>query len=126
MLSEVNEAWTRCESGKDKWEKYRAIVERHDRVQREKSKFKSDTITEIAFKFMYPRLDVNVSKSANHLLKSAFSLHPSTGRVCVPIENIEKFNPLEAPTISQLLIQYRDHLAAGRDAASCIFPVFQR
>jgi DNA primase small subunit len=59
----------------------------------------------VMLQYSYPRLDVNVSKQMNHLLKSPFVVHPKTGRVCVPIdiEKVDSFNPAEVPTIGRLV-----------------------
>ncbi|XP_078057248.1 DNA primase small subunit isoform X2 [Mustelus asterias] len=61
-------------------------------------------LEEIKLQYCYPRLDVNVSKGINHLLKSPFSVHPKTGRISVPIDvkNLDKFDPFSVPTISSL------------------------
>ena len=62
---------------------------------------------DIVLEYTYPRLDIEVSKRLNHLLKSPFVVHPKTGRVCVPIDlnRIESFDPFEVPTVTELLGQ---------------------
>ena len=60
---------------------------------------------DIVFAHVYPRLDVEVSKHMNHLLKAPFCVHPKTGRVCVPMDpaDAETFDPMKVPTVAQLL-----------------------
>lgn len=62
-------------------------------------------LKEIILQYSYPRLDVNVSKQMNHLLKSPFVVHPKTGRVCVPIDvaKVDDFDPVKVPTIGRLI-----------------------
>lgn len=62
---------------------------------------------DIILEYMYPRLDSEVTKHTNHLLKSPFCIHPGTGRICVPINpsKAEDFNPLTVPTVTQLLAE---------------------
>ena len=56
--------------------------------------------------YVWPRLDANVSKARNHLAKSIFSIHPKTGRICIPIlsqgRDPFKFNPRKCALVAAL------------------------
>ncbi|XP_028264833.1 DNA primase small subunit [Parambassis ranga] len=71
---------------------------------------------EIMLQYCYPRLDVNVSKGVNHLLKSPFSVHPKTGRISVPMDlkELDKFDPFAVPTIS-LICEELDRPRPGEE-----------
>lgn len=64
-----------------------------------------NVVEEVKMAMLYPRLDINVSKGTNHLLKAPFCVHPKTGKVCVPFNPslAQKFDPTTVPTINLLL-----------------------
>lgn len=77
-------------------------------------------LEDIVLQYTYPRIDSEVSKRQNHLLKSPFVVHPSTGRVCVPLEleQIQGFDPQNgAPTVAQLLRELNKYEAQHPDAS---------
>jgi DNA primase small subunit len=65
----------------------------------------TQAVEDIILQYTYPRIDAEVSKHRNHLLKAPFCVHPKTGRICVPIdpEAIDEFDPELVPTVGQLL-----------------------
>ena len=83
---------------------------------------------------MYPRLDAEVSKHMNHLLKAPFCVHPKTGRVCVPIDpaNCDAFDPFssDAPKVQDLLREYKkfgaDENAVKKTAIGKALETFDR
>jgi DNA primase small subunit len=73
---------------------------------RNKRKNMNIGIEDIMIEYTYPRLDINVSKQMNHLLKAPFCVHPKTGRVCVPIMNLDQpelFEPGKAPLLVDII-----------------------
>ncbi len=105
IRSELESAFKR--SGTDsvaRWELLETLVTREQ--AKVKRNYKLDGILEkIVFGHIYPRLDIEVSRHMNHLLKAPFCIHPKTGRVCVPMdpETCEKFDFEQVPTVLDLI-----------------------
>ncbi|WPK25539.1 hypothetical protein PUMCH_002859 [Australozyma saopauloensis] len=99
-------------SSKQKWDDLTSVGQKVLKHQSQAVQL-TDAKKEIIIYYMYPRLDVEVSKQMIHLLKSPFCIHPGTGNVCVPFDPFRNlssdmeddaygFNPVNAPNLSQL------------------------
>ena len=72
------------------------------------------------FTYLYPRIDANVSKGINHLLKSPFCIHPKTGKVCTPFDpaQVDLFDVNNVPTLNQVIAEISD----GSKSIQCLEP----
>ncbi|KAH8087166.1 prim-pol domain-containing protein [Cristinia sonorae] len=95
---------TRAETSEERWEVLRKIRRTHASPALEAA------VEDIILQYTYPRLDAEVSKHRNHLLKAPFCVHPKTGRVCVPVDpaTVDQFDPEKVPTVLQLLDELND------------------
>ncbi|KAK3874604.1 hypothetical protein Pcinc_020463 [Petrolisthes cinctipes] len=94
-----------CSSSKQRWSTIQSEVNKAVNKTEYKKTVKPNLLTEIILQLVYPRLDINVTKGLNHLLKSPFCVHPKTGRVCICFDptKAEQFDPLAVPHLGQLV-----------------------
>lgn len=88
------------ETTQDRWQfiqdRVESMAKQHNWMQ--------SRLRETMLGYVWPRLDFNVTKAKNHLIKAPFVAHPKTGRIAVPIDpdNYYNFNPRTVPTLSNL------------------------
>ena len=80
--------------------------------------FEKPIYKRIIVELTYPRLDVNVTTIMNHLLKTPFSIHPSSGLLSLPIppDQIQNFPCDWVPDIHALLDHQSDAIQIFQDA----------
>ncbi|KAG9123351.1 hypothetical protein FRC07_015058 [Ceratobasidium sp. 392] len=91
-------------SSQAKWEALRNAILMFDKGTKERAILKA-AVEDVILQYTYPRIDTEVSKHRNHLLKAPFCVHPGTGRVCVPVDpaRVDEFDPETVPSVGQLL-----------------------
>ncbi|KAK7472921.1 p48 polypeptide of DNA primase [Stygiomarasmius scandens] len=108
VVDGLREIWASdpTRSSIDKWKDFKNQIKKcYPQKDNQKRAILSATLEDITLQYTYPRLDAEVSKHRNHLLKAPFCVHPKTGRVCVPVDpsRIDEFDPTAVPTVGQLL-----------------------
>ncbi|ODN78478.1 hypothetical protein L202_04112 [Cryptococcus amylolentus CBS 6039] len=102
-------------SSHDKWNDLTAIL--HKNIDTPLGNKIKHAIEDIILQYTYPRIDSEVSKHRNHLLKSPFVVHPGTGRICVPINPsiIDEFDPETVPTVNLLHSEFNQYQARKKE-----------
>ncbi|KAH7910116.1 prim-pol domain-containing protein [Hygrophoropsis aurantiaca] len=121
ITEKLRDKWSNnpSRSSSDKWlDLKRTIHKTYDEGSVEYNRLQN-ALEDIVLQYTYPRLDAEVSKHRNHLLKAPFCVHPKTGRVCVPVDplHVDDFNPVTVPTVSGLLREMDESTKNGEEGA---------
>ncbi|CAH2351844.1 DNA primase small subunit [[Candida] railenensis] len=124
LQEELRKHWKSSSSNSlTKWEDINVFAKRTLKSQLQVNML-NDAKKDVILYFMYPRLDMEVSKQVIHLLKSPFCIHPGTGNVCVPFDPLKSlvdndedsdygFNPMTAPNLGQLQTEIENWTGNG-------------
>ncbi|BGP39961.1 p48 polypeptide of DNA primase [Rhodotorula kratochvilovae] len=130
------------DSGKSSAERWKDVVKipasapsANDASRKRTKEKHQEAIQELIIQYTYPRIDTEVSRKLNHLLKAPFCIHPGTGKVCVPLlaSQIDAFDPDTVPTVGKLLLELEDlsrrgdlHADWGKTSLRPYVEVFER
>ncbi|XP_026675332.1 DNA primase small subunit-like isoform X2 [Ceratina calcarata] len=92
------------ETSSQRWNTFVCYIENLlDKTKKEHHKY-TYLIDEIMLQYTYPRMDIKVTETMNHLLKGPFCVHPKTGKISVPfsISTVDEFSTDNVPTIEIL------------------------
>ncbi len=84
-----------------RWEAMRKLV---GRSKKEDQEILAIFDREVTIGLLYPKIDSHVSAQVNHLLKCPFNVHHETGKLSLPILDIETFDVNKCPTIHEVLL----------------------
>eukprot|EP00002_Diphylleia_rotans_P040207 TRINITY_DN9482_c0_g1_i1.p1 TRINITY_DN9482_c0_g1~~TRINITY_DN9482_c0_g1_i1.p1 ORF type:complete len:461 (-),score=75.36 TRINITY_DN9482_c0_g1_i1:212-1594(-) len=117
LQDQISMTWsTSSLSPVQKWEQLKMTLKENA------AKFKLPTdaiVASIIVRHTYPRFDVKVSESSEHLLKSPFCAHPKTGKICIPIEprKCASFDPNKVMTVADLMNEVNLYDAANPESS---------
>lgn len=91
--SAIVEKWTAFQT----WEHLKAFIHCNLPSYRAKTYIKR-----IMYSYMFPRIDIPITKQIKHLIKLPYSLHPSTKLISIPILPYEflSFDPSDCPNVT--------------------------
>jgi len=95
--SNIRKDIEKSNSPSEQWQ----ILLSHHKDQLKQKLGDKNFIERIKLSYCYPRIDIKVTEGFNHLLKAPFSVHPKTGKICVPFtaENVGSFDLEKVPTV---------------------------